>query len=1023
MLLTASACNTTPARTDQDNGITVDAKVYDTRSLENLLATLNGRLGQVSGIDQGMIMSRIGGLQGGSSTTSGASLQVSALGTPSVATTATSLTPSLVQTSGNVGTSAQPTVVQTQGSTTSSGTPSVAQTIGSSGTQTSTTTTSTANGTTSQTVTTTPSTTTNSSNQTVTTSPGSTSTLSNQSVATTPSNTLQTVTTQPAITPGPAPTPVTPVPSLPSSFNTSAVDTLNEQMQLSYQIINLQLLLQGAVSDDYTSQGSGRRKVTLGFPITISTPASYVGKVADIRVDVCDPSGVHEDQDFDKDPKLAILIPQEKTYNLARITGHSLSLGAGAVLANVVNIGASYSWTHQTYYIYKAQDTVAFQRNPPSGKTCEFANPVSFAWQFRPVLEQPTVDQGMRSTYAQISFPPPTDTSQGLATKVTINTCWRDFDSKTGIVGDIVSNSCQSSTKVLSTFFDTLNITSIRYTDNGNGTLSVTLQGTFPQATRVAVGESYMDKSVAGFEIAPNTLRFTAPTQALAVLGARLLSPDGTINSITLKRAKDQPSQFVTARDAYYIPGQFKPGTTLTSWGALQSFRINDRSDTKDPSTDVEGIHFTPTDNSPPAQSLEFHRPDNSTCRLPAIRGIDDRKSAVIAAYSDSLVKVTLPLWQCVEVGPPTAQDDWVVILAGHAFGLSDAPFLSFEPTRLSFLAPRSLVVGQQKLTLKRMFLSDSYQTDYSVKPAAVSVTGIAVVRSVKTQTTFAITGSRLMEAAFEGIPTPKMPTCCNTYALVTLSSDEIASMKQLILRPKDNSAPFFISLPTPPKSSDDASSIAAADYTIALLQSPPTADDPKQTGGDGKPPTPPVSGTPPPPPSVAVYMITSSQGSTLQDASIEFPKTVSTQLLDSANLQFSLDAKIAAATKQIALKVKSGDVTSTVLVTLPALPKGDDSQDSAAAKKLTFAKTPTSINQGSTGPYTIKGTNFQLITSFRYLGTAIPVHYSTDYTTATFDTLPIGFTSSPGKVSLEVRLTDGTIQSFGVPVVVPISG
>lgn len=1011
MLLTASACNTTPPRPDQDNGITVDAKVYDTRSLENLLATLNGRLGQVSGIDQGMIMSRIGGLQGGSSTTSGASLQVSALGTPSVATTATSLTPSLVQTSGNIGTSAQPTVVQTQGSTTSSGTPSVAQTIGSSGTQTITTTTSTTNGTTSQTVTTTPSTITNSSNQTVTTSPGSTSTLSNQSVATTPSNTLQTVTTQPGITPGPAPTPVTPVPSLPSSFNTSAVDTLNEQIQLSYQIINLQLLLQGAVSDDYTSQGSGRRKVTLGFPITISTPASYVGKVADIRVDVCDPSGVHEDQDFDKDPKLAILIPQEKTYNLARITGHSLSLGAGAVLANVVNIGASYSWTHQTYYIYKAQDTVAFQRRPPPGKTCDFANPVSFAWQFRPVLEQPTVDQGMRSTYAQISFPPPTDASQGLATKVAISTCWRDFDSKTGIVGDIVSGSCQSSTKVLSTFFDTLNITSIRYTDNGNGTLSVTLEGTFPQATRVAVGESYMDKSVAGFEIAPNTLRFTAPTQALAVLGARLLSPDGTINSITLKRAKDQPSQYVLANNAYYIPGHFKLGTTLTSLGATQSFQF-----------DAEGIDYAPIDSTPPGLSLEFHRPDKSTCVLPAIRGIDGRKRAEIAPYSDSFVKITLPLWQCIEVGPPTAQDDWVVILAGHAFGLSDSPFLSFETTHLSFLAPRSLVVGQQKLTLKRMFLSDSYQTDYSLKPAAVSVTGIAVVRSVKTQTTFAITGSRLMEAAFEGIPAPKMPTCCNTYALVTLSSDEIASMKQLVLRPKDNSAPFFISLTTPPKSSDDASSPAAADYTVTLLQSPTTADDPKPKGPDGKPVTPPASGGEPPP-SVAVYMITSGQGSTLQDASIEFPKTVSTQLLDSANLQFSLDAKIAAATKQIALKVKSGDEISTVLVTVPALPKADDSQDSTTSKKLTFAKTPASINQGSTGPYSIKGTNFQLITSFRYLGTAIPVHYSTDYTTATFDTLPVGLTASPGKVSLEVRLTDGTIQSFGVPVVVPTSG
>jgi hypothetical protein len=107
------------------------------------------------------------------------------------------------------------------------------------------------------------------------------------------------------------------------------------------------------------------------------------------------------------------------------------------------------------------------------------------------------------------------------------------------------------------------------------------------------------------------------------------------------------------------------------------------------------------------------------------------------------------------------------------------------------------------------------------------------------------------------------------------------------------------------------------------------------------------------------------------------------------------------------------------VLVALPTLPQSDDTQDESA-KKLTLAKIPATITQGSTGPYSIKGANFQLIASFRYLGTPLPVHYSTEYTTATFNMLPAGLTASPGRISLEARLSDGTTQIYSIPIVAP---
>jgi hypothetical protein len=631
----------------------------------------------------------------------------------------------------------------------------------------------------------------------------------------------------------------------------------------------------------------------------------------------------------------------------------------------------------------------------------------------------------MHQTYAQVSFPPPADVSNGLSAKVEFKTCWRDYDEQSGVAGDIIAGSCRVSRASPSTYFDTLSINDIKYVDNGNGSVTATLGGTFPQSTRIAVGDSYMDQSVAGFEVAPTTLRFTAPSQLLAVRGARLISPDGSVNEIVLDRVKDQPSHvwweeidpsspagalnpvIIKADEPNpsparkkeiegsaskalitYLPSQFAPGTILKVNSLKQSISV-------DRLSDAEGIHLRlPTTVSP--RDLAFERSDHSTCTLPFERGPAQWPEARVGPYSDSLVEVSLSLSQCVEAGPSNPPlNDWVVVLAGHAFGLSDSPFLSFRSTGLSFLAPKSLLQGQSKLTLKRMFLNEQYATTYTLVAAPVSVTGISVVRSVKSKTTFAITGSNLMQATFVGYPAPAMPKCCSTYALVTLTSDEIASIKQLVLQPADHSTPYFITLPAA-KPSDDSSALGASDYSISLLQS--STDDTSQG---------------------ATYVISSSQGvASLAGASVVFPQGVKPTLLDDFDLQFSLNAKVAAATKQVVLKIRPDDA-ATVLLTLPALQKADTAQD-ASAKKLTFDKKIATISRGSSGPYTIKGTNFQLIEMFRYLGTPLAVHYSDDFTTATFDSLPPGLTASTGKVSLEVRLVDGTTQTYSIPVAAP---
>src|ERR1700733_11691314 len=90
--LCTASCMTAPAK-DDDNGIFVDVKIYNTRALQTQLQTLSNRLGQISGINQASIINQIGSLQGATSSQFAMNLQATGLGTPSTTTTATNGSP------------------------------------------------------------------------------------------------------------------------------------------------------------------------------------------------------------------------------------------------------------------------------------------------------------------------------------------------------------------------------------------------------------------------------------------------------------------------------------------------------------------------------------------------------------------------------------------------------------------------------------------------------------------------------------------------------------------------------------------------------------------------------------------------------------------------------------------------------------------------------------------------------------------------------------------------------------------
>lgn len=111
-----------------------------------------------------------------------------------------------------------------------------------------------------------------------------------------------TTTTGPTLSPS-VPTAPTSTLAMPSTFSPSSLDTLNEEMQLSSQIINLELLLDGSLNDRFiTGSQQPKRRVTVGINISINPCLDNSGwggqakkllkdHLAEIEVEVQNPPG------------------------------------------------------------------------------------------------------------------------------------------------------------------------------------------------------------------------------------------------------------------------------------------------------------------------------------------------------------------------------------------------------------------------------------------------------------------------------------------------------------------------------------------------------------------------------------------------------------------------------------------------------------------------------------------------------------------------------------------------------------
>jgi hypothetical protein len=228
-------------------------------------------------------------------------------------------------------------------------------------------------------------------------------------------------------------------PQLPSalamspSFGVQAEDVLSDQVNLTYQIMNVRMLLDRALSDRLYN-GQERVQVVLGFQIGIDPPKEAKDKAAFVEITVTDTSK--------KPVSLVSVLPYEKTYNAFAIDRKSNAFG-GAAISKIINVGYTQQRRSETLYVYKDADTLAIG-NPA---LVDETDAVTFGWQFRPVLGRRSVSPGLRQLFAVIALPHADNADPTALTplQVSVRTYWRKYDSRKATTAGKIENGAAAS--------------------------------------------------------------------------------------------------------------------------------------------------------------------------------------------------------------------------------------------------------------------------------------------------------------------------------------------------------------------------------------------------------------------------------------------------------------------------------------------------------------------------------------------------------------------------------------------------
>ena len=271
-----------------------------------------------------------------------------------------------------------------------------------------------------------------------------------------------------------------------------------------------------------------RTRVTLGVPVDIRNSGKYKDAVAEVTLQVT----ASENSTIIDRPLITALLPTQRTYNVASIVDHSVSLGGG-IVSSLASVGVSWLWGHHTYFVVKDQDTVAFQL--PARATERTTQ--SFGWQFRPTLGQPRVTEGPREVFVQLAFPmmpTPASVAPDLGT-VHVTTVWKHLNRKTNAVApDPIPGSISDYEVPFTVYQYNLapEVGDPDWSDNGDGTLTVRMSGPFLPGTAVQLGPNVYSDGSPGFNRTLDWLQFTVSSLDAATKRIGLTDRSGAFSNV-----------------------------------------------------------------------------------------------------------------------------------------------------------------------------------------------------------------------------------------------------------------------------------------------------------------------------------------------------------------------------------------------------------------------------------------------------------------------------------------------------------
>ena len=631
--------------------------------------------------------------------------------------------------------------------------------------------------------------------------------------------------------------------ALPTSYSVSALDALSEQMQLTYEIANLQLLLEGSLNDRYVkNMRLVKPRTTLGFPITITSLPQYKNAVAIVEVQVTNADRNFERTSTSNDkPSVTALLPREKTYNVAALTDKMTSIGGGLV-TQVINAGFSYIKGRKNYYIVQDQDTLANMLAPDTAAP----HTTAFSWEFRPVLGQSFVKAGMKQTFVQLSAP--LEAAANCFGTIAVKTYWRRIDRKTGVLKEVIPESFSDVQHIepeIPIFDLTPLVQQVDYDDLGNGQVRVNVVGNFLGGTYIRVGNSSYREGSPGFVPELTRIQFVAPVVDVAKHKAFIVSRDGSETEVINPFGAPSPPR--RAETCMPLPNaaqgfklktgvhdvSVKPGSTVTlpvtiTAAANVSPAVTLTATTYPVPTGPRTAWSVPTITPAAGNTLASFftlntvaatPPGNYTVQIQATAaGYPSQASNVVVrvpgpAASPALTGVTITPFDdsrsivqaTLTNGPGIDADKYLMIVNDRVFGLSDAP-IERNTTANTYRAivPTSLVSGPTTVKLKLLFWHDDYAVASAVVPTTLEniVDKVVVFDRSGDPVKFLLYGSRLSTSVII-VPTGVQLSAVggnplNDLGTFTLTKAQWGATKQIVLQKSANERPLFVNLPSP---------------------------------------------------------------------------------------------------------------------------------------------------------------------------------------------------------------------------------